>query len=254
MESGLISSLFSEILILQREVQSALAQAFRDATTSGDLAQAAVVMLLAAVFGLVHAIGPGHGKSVMVSYFVGREAKVRQGLLASVKLIATHVGSAILLVLAAVTVIKVSFGLRPADFPLVRQISYAGVAGVGLYLLIQALRPARAQGQARERPNSGGLLPYIVGLSPCPLTTIIMLAASSTGAIAFGVLVSAAMALGMVVTVTAFAATAILARRWLLAALDRHLTRIARISQGFEILGAAAVTAIGAFLLATEIA
>ena len=246
----LINSLFREILLLQRDVQSALAQAFREATATGEISQAAIVMLLAAVFGLVHAIGPGHGKSVMVSYFVGREAKVRQGLLASVKLIATHVGSAILLVLAAVTVLKVSFGLRPADFPLVRQISYAGVAGVGLYLLIQSLRPARALGH----PKSGGVLPYIVGLSPCPLTTIIMLAASGTGAIAFGVLVSAAMALGMVATVTAFAATAILARRWLLAALDRHLTRIARISQGFEILGALAVTALGVFLLAAEIA
>ncbi len=247
---GWVNSLFREILLLQRDVQSALAQAFREAAASNDLSQAAIVLLLALVFGLVHAVGPGHGKSIMMSYFVGQEAKVRQGLLASIKLIAVHVGSAILLVLAAITVLEITFGLRPADFPVVRQVSYAGVAAVGLYLLIQSLRPGRPRGHA----NLGGTLPYIVGLSPCPLTTIVMLAASSTGAIAFGVLVSAAMALGMVVTVTAFAAAAILARRWLFVALDRHMARIARIGQVFEILGALAVTVIGVLLLLAEIA
>ena len=249
MDLAWAKSVFREILLLQREVQSALAQEFREASAGDDLSQAAGVMFLAVVFGLLHAIGPGHGKSVMVSYFVGQEAKLRHGLLASLKLIAVHVGSAVLLVLAAVTVLEISFGLRPADFPLVRQISYAGVAGVGFYLLLRSLRPARASGHS----TPGGLLPYIAGLAPCPLTTIIMLAASSTGAIAYGLLVSLAMALGMMVTVTAFAAMAIVARRWLLVALDRHMTRITRISQGFEILGASAVTAVGALLLVAEL-
>ncbi len=242
-----LQSPVQSLLLLQKQVQQALGGAFREASASDDGLQAAVLVLLALVFGMLHAIGPGHGKSVMVAYFVGQAAPLRQGLLASVKLIAVHVGSAILLVLAAVALLDISFGLRPADFPLVRQVSYAGVAAVGLFLLLQAVR-------GETHAKGGGLLPYVVGLSPCPLTTIMMLAAVGTGAVALGLIVSVAMALGMVVTVSAFALLAILARRWLLAVFKRHQARIRRIARGFEIFGALAVTALGLLLLAGELA
>ncbi|MDJ0981663.1 MAG: hypothetical protein QNI94_08570 [Kiloniellales bacterium] len=242
-----LQSPVQSLLLLQKQVQQALGGAFREASASDDGLQAAVLVLLALVFGMLHAIGPGHGKSVMVAYFVGQAAPLRQGLLASVKLIAVHVGSAILLVLAAVALLDISFGLRPADFPLVRQVSYAGVAAVGLFLLVQAVR-------GDTRAKGGGVLPYVVGLSPCPLTTIMMLAAVGTGAIALGLIVSVAMALGMVVTVSAFALLAILARRWLLAVFERHQASIRRIGRGFEVFGALAVTALGLLLLAGEFA
>ena len=238
------------LLLLQKHLQQALSGAFREATDGGDGLQAAVLVLLALVFGMLHAIGPGHGKSVLVAYFVGQEAPLRQGLMASVKLIAVHVGSAILLVLTAVALFEISFGLRPADFPLVRQVSYAGIAALGLFLLIQALRGAPGERHAK----GGGLLPYVVGLSPCPLTTIMMLAAVGTGAIALGLIVSVAMALGMVVTVGAFALLAILARRWLFVVFKRHQARVLRIGRGFEVFGALTVTALGLLLLAGELA
>ena len=243
------------LLLLQKEVQQTLSATFREATAEGDGLQAAVLVLLALVFGMLHAIGPGHGKSVLVAYFVGQEAPLRQGLMASVKLIAVHVGSAILLVLTAVALFEISFGLRPADFPLVRQVSYAGIAALGLFLLIQALRGAPGERHAQGGGlKGGGLLPYVVGLSPCPLTTIMMLAAVGTGAIALGLIVSVAMALGMVVTVGAFALLAILARRWLFAVFRRHHARVLRIGRGFEVFGALTVTALGLLLLAGELA
>ena len=131
-----------------------------------------------------------------------------------------------------------------------RQISYAGVAVLGFFLLVQALRGSTGESHAK----GGGLLPYVVGLSPCPLTTIMMLAAVGTGAIALGLVASVAMALGMVITVSAFALLAILARRWLFAVFKRHHARILRIGRGFEVFGALAVTALGLLLLAAEFA
>jgi nickel/cobalt transporter (NicO) family protein len=56
---------------------------------------------IAALFGLVHAIMLGHGKTVLVSYFLGRPATVFTGLATSIILVLTHVGSAVLLVVAA---------------------------------------------------------------------------------------------------------------------------------------------------------
>ena len=126
-----------------------------------------------------------------------------------------------------------------------------GIAGVGLFLLVQALRHRPTD---RAKAKGGGLLPYVVGLSPCPLTTIMMLAAVGTGALALGLIVSLAMALGMVVTVSAFALAAVLARRWLFAFLERNRAQALRIGRGFEIFGAMMVTALGLLLLAAELA
>ena len=98
-----------------------------------------------------------------------------------------------------------------------------------------------------------GALPYFAGMSPCPLTTIIMVVALANGMVALGLLVSLSMALGMIVTVSLFALAVILCRRWLLELLRRHAAQVERIARGLEVLGAAAVTVIGLLRFSSEI-
>jgi hypothetical protein len=95
-------------------------------------------------------------------------------------------------------------------------------------------------------------LPYFTGLSPCPLTTIIMVVALANGMVTLGLLVTFSMALGMIGTVSLFALAVILARRLLLDLLTRHAAHVERVARALEILGAAAVTAIGLLLFAFE--
>ena len=241
------------LLDLQRQIQQSLAHEFRAARESSSALRSLVLMSMAFAFGAVHAVTPGHGKSVVASYFLGQGAAPRRGLTMSAKVIATHVLSAIILVLAATFLVDVSFGARPADFPIVRLVSYTGVTAVGGFLLWHALRrdhaPATFQPTAREGP-----LPYFAGLAPCPLTTIIMVVALANGMIVLGLLVSLSMALGMIVTVTLFALTVILSRRRLLEFLARHAVRVDGVARALEIAGAAAVAAVGLLLLSAELA
>ena len=241
------------LLDLQRQIQQSLAHEFRAARESSSALRSLVLMSMAFAFGAVHAVTPGHGKSVVASYFLGQGAAPRRGLTMSAKVIATHVLSAIFLVLAATFLVDVSFGARPADFPIVRLVSYTGVTAVGGFLLWHALRrdhaPATFQPTAREGP-----LPYFAGLAPCPLTTIIMVVALANGMIVLGLLVSLSMALGMIVTVTLFALTVILSRRRLLEFLARHAVRVDGVARALEIAGAAAVAAVGLLLLSAELA
>src|SRR5262245_62235430 len=67
-------------------------------------------MGIAAVFGFVHALMPGHGKTVLVSYFLGRPGSVRASLTTSVILVLTHVGSAVVMVLAGFIAIRATIG------------------------------------------------------------------------------------------------------------------------------------------------
>jgi nickel/cobalt transporter (NicO) family protein len=168
----------------------------------------------------------------------------------SAKVIVTHVLSAIALVTATTRVIDVSLGMRPADFPAVRLISYAGVAIMGSWLLWRAVR--RHGGASLDAPATReGALPYLAGMSPCPLTTIIMVVALANGMVTLGLLVSLSMALGMIVTVSLFALAVILCRRVLLDFLMRHAAHVERFARALEILGAMAVTGIGLLLFSS---
>ena len=89
---------------------------------------------IAALFGLVHAFMPGHGKTVLVSYFLGRPSKVVAGLSASIILVLTHVGSAVMLVLTGFIVIRGTIG-GAGRAPEFETASAAFIVLIGIWLL-----------------------------------------------------------------------------------------------------------------------
>jgi ABC-type nickel/cobalt efflux system permease component RcnA len=239
-----------ELLSLQRDIQRSLASEFMATRDRTGLLRRHCSWRWR--LRSVHAATPGHGKSIVASYFLGQGGVARRGVAMSAKVIVTHVLSAIALVTATTFVIDVSLGMRSADFPVVRLISYAGVTLVGSWLLWRAVR--RQGGASLDAPATReGALPYFAGMSPCPLTTIIMVVALANGMVALGLLVSLSMALGMIVTVSLFALAVILCRRWLLDLLRRHAAHVERFARGLEILGAAAVTVVGLLVFSSEI-
>lgn len=94
---------------------------------------------IAALFGLVHAVMPGHGKTVLVSYFLSRPAKVIAGLSASVILVLAHVGSAVLLVLSGLILIQRTIG-GVGRAPALEAASAVFIILIGVWLLYSALR------------------------------------------------------------------------------------------------------------------
>ena len=95
-------------------------------------------MAIAAVFGMVHALMPGHGKTVIVSYYLGRPAALLGSIGTSVILVLTHVGSAIVLVLTGFIVIRRTIGGagRAPGFEIASAVL---IIAIGLWLLFRAL-------------------------------------------------------------------------------------------------------------------
>ena len=75
----------------------------------GDFRAIFAAMAAAVLFGAVHALMPGHGKTVLVSYHLGQPAKLREGIANGAILALTHVGLALVLVLAGFAVISRAF-------------------------------------------------------------------------------------------------------------------------------------------------
>src|SRR5688572_7228904 len=106
----------------------------------------------------------------------------------------THVGSAVILVLAGVAVISrsVAAGGRAPEFETTSSIL---IILIGLYLLARLLFA-----QGHRRTKDGKFLALAAGIVPCPLTTFILTYALVKGRLAVGLAAVFGMLLGVIVT------------------------------------------------------
>jgi nickel/cobalt exporter len=189
-------------------------------------------------FGMLHALLPGHGKSVLASYYAG-EGRPLSALLSSIVLITTHVGSAVLLVLGGFMVLQKTIG-GAGRAPALEHASQVLIALIGVYLLWRALRP-----HAHDHGRSGPVLGFVTGLVPCPLTTFIMTYAATNGLIAAGLILAATFGAGMIVTVAACPLLAVLLRTWLLPLVSWSQLWRKRFAASLEIGSAIVILALG---------
>jgi ABC-type nickel/cobalt efflux system permease component RcnA len=125
------------LIAAQRWLYGGMAETTR---TASDLSGLPYLVVTAFVFGVIHAFMPGHGKSVLVSYHLGRRSRPVEGMATGVLLASTHVGIAILFVLTGVAVINRSFAAG-GRAPAFQFLSATLIALLGLYLLLRALWP-----------------------------------------------------------------------------------------------------------------
>jgi nickel/cobalt exporter len=205
-------------------------------------------LAFAVLFGAVHALMPGHGKIALVSYYLGHPSRMIGGVTTSIILILTHVGSAIVLVLAGFQAIRVTLG-GVGRAPAFEAASAVLVTAIGIWLLLRALRHSHAHTEAESRT-----LAFATGLIPCPLTTFIMVYATVHGIVGAGLLLTAAMAIGMIATILLFVGCTIVLRERALRFLIRTGPWRERIGRALESASAVAVIAFGVWLFATRAA
>lgn len=232
----------NEIVAIQRWFYGGMADGLGQ-VAGGDSSAVFLAMAAAVLFGAVHALMPGHGKTVLVSYHLGQEGKPLQAIANGSILAVTHVGLAIALVLAGFAVISKAFayGGRTPQFEFA---SGVFVALIGAVLLWRSLHMDHA-----HQPRDGGkTLAFVTGLIPCPLTTFIMSYAMARGLLAAGLAVTAAMTLGMIFTIAGIAFIAALARNRLMRLLDQTESLRRNAGRMLEVGGAVLVVVFGLWL------
>jgi nickel/cobalt transporter (NicO) family protein len=223
-------------------------------------------LLLAFGYGALHALGPGHGKIIVVSYFLSHPGKYLHGIVMGQVLTVVHVFSAVIVILSIHLTLKVT-GLT--TFELVSRhleaLSYGLLTLVGLVLLGKAmydwrrerlLASARASARAPQ-PTSlkHGLVTAIAtGLVPCPGAALILVFALTQQILWAGLLAMTAVALGMGLTTTAFACLAITSRSLVLGLTARNQALFTAAHRLLAIAGAGAIMAVGLVLFVGAVA
>jgi nickel/cobalt transporter (NicO) family protein len=229
------------LIAIQRWLYGGMADGLGD-VAGGSPSAILAAMAAAILFGSIHAMMPGHGKTVLVSYHLGQPARLREGLLNGTILTLTHVGLAVLLVMAGFAVISRSFayGGRTPQFELASGIL---VSLIGAFLLWRSIATRH-----RHEGADGKKLAFVTGLIPCPLTAFVLSYALAKGMLAAGFAVVLAMTLGMIVTIGGIALIAVFARGSIVGFLARTEDWRGRVGRALEIAGSATVLVLGVLL------
>jgi ABC-type nickel/cobalt efflux system permease component RcnA len=254
----------------QRRLNDALARQLR-VVRRGEPGAVATVLLVALAYGVLHALGPGHGKAVVASLFLGRRTRLGRAIVVGFLVSFLQILSSI----AAVTVLGLVLG--HGGFAVAREtvwveiVSYALVALLGIWMTLRAVAgashdhgtksealPGTAPGgwtgpgivsSERASPAVSGLI-LAAGLTPCPSGIIVLLFALANQVLLVGLEACLVMALGMGATVSAIGVGAVLLRRGALAPLHTRPRALAWASRGLAIGGSLTLTVVGGLLLA----
>lgn len=218
---------------------------------------------LSFAYGVIHALGPGHGKLLAASYFLNRPGRLARGLLFGVLSMLFHVLSATVLVLAGWKLLQLSAAGAVENYGgRLETVSYALLLGLGLVLLGRTLWELR-QGPADETPNLSragrerwGLLGMTLaaGLVPCPGASMVLIFAISLDILPAGLLAMLCVSLGMGLTISACAMATILSRGFLLRLMRTRRTLQRNAHLGLSLAGALLVASLGGVLLLGRLA
>lgn len=219
---------------LQRQVNKQLNQRLAE-INRGSPAAVLIGAALAFLYGVFHAAGPGHGKVVVMSYFLGRDAHPWRGALMGTQIALVHVGGAVVIALLAALILTGTAPPSAEDMREVKLASYAAVAVIGLWLLLAELRGqghahhhrqhghahgqgyGHAHGHARENRRGGVMLSLVAGAVPCTGAVLVLLYSIANNIPVLGLVLVLLIGLGMAVTLTGFGLAGMFARRRALA-------------------------------------
>lgn len=231
-EPGPLTRFWRWIEQTQQRLYRELAGGVRTLKEERAFSAGLALVLLSFFYGVVHAIGPGHGKAVISSYALANERTARRGVILAF-------GSSLVQALSAIALVGVMAVVLNAAGLSIRErvgeletLSYALVAVIGAVMLFTAVRsiwrkrvhdhshgedcgcghahipdPASLENNWSWR-NAAAIM-LAVGIRPCTGAIVVLVFALTQGLFWAGVLATFAMSLGTAITVSVLAAAAV---------------------------------------------
>jgi nickel/cobalt exporter len=180
-------------------------------------------MIMAFCLGAVHALSPGHGKTIVAAYLVGSRSTARHAALLGLMVTFTHTISVFFL--GFVTLFLSRYVLPEKIYPMLGTISGLSIVWVGgtlFYWRLRAVRRRRPHHQHHTHVPEGdvslaGLMALGAsgGLVPCPSALVLLLSSVALGRVALGLTLLVAFSAGLAVALMAIGMAALYARHLL---------------------------------------
>lgn len=178
--------------------------------------QGVLILLVLAAFGwgALHALSPGHGKTMVAAYLVGTRGTTRHAVTLGLATTVTHTIG--VFALGLVTLVLSQYVLPEDLYPWLNLASGLLVVGVGAAVLRSRARRARHQHHHHDHehhhdhdhaPNELSARSLIAmgasaGLIPCPSALVVLLGAIAQHQVGLGLLLIVAFSAGLAATLT----------------------------------------------------
>jgi len=259
--SGVSAFIFSVMAPVQRMLNESLARMTRALKGSHSPAGLLLVVALALAYGIFHAAGPGHGKTIVSSFLLANEGKIRQSFIIGYLVAAVHALSALAVVLVLYYVIRGIFatGVEQANH-WIQLVTFAVITAIGAVMLIgRSLGKGHSHAHLhvhedadhtghdhREAQHVGLTMRNLMGIAlpagviPCPGAVAVVLFALSLHMLAVSILAVSSISIGMGTTISATGAIVILVKRGAIKAVaGAHEERDSKVRKIIEVAGAA---------------
>ena len=141
-------------------------------TYKGDVGTGFGLLLLAMLLGALHAMTPGHGKTMVASYLIGSKGRVRDAALLGGVVTFTHTAG--IVVLGLVLLLASNFSMPRALQPALELASGVLVVLLGAYLFLTRWREVRAGRSAPLAIRAGAASPWpaLASASASPMAAV----------------------------------------------------------------------------------
>lgn len=206
--NGLLGDLKRRFSDYQTIIRTKLEDLALDFENKASALTLLLLFLVAFVYGIIHAMGPGHSKSIVFTYLLSGHATIKTGILLGAFSAFFHgINSTILLSV----IYYLLQGETTASFynysQNLRTVSLSLVIVIGIILLVKAFLNLRSRNVHRKgealKPQKS-IIPMVLALAltPCPGTMLLFVFFLSINQFFWGFLLSIVMATGMALTVS----------------------------------------------------
>ena len=252
---ALVQSFILKIGSLQRKLNRKMTELGRQLKSGRNVGPLFILIIISFFYGLIHSLGPGHGKTVAFSYFLAEQKSINKGIFFGSMIAFLQVISASTVVVSLYFIVSKSL-MTSFEYSsrVIKLISSVVIIGLGILLVIRTVIRRRKRVQHQEETGrvlaNGHLFPVAVavGCVPCPGAVILLLFSIHMEILNIGVVLALFMALGMAVTISTVGVITISTKKWILKTALNNNRAHSLIHSGMKTFGSLCIIVIGIFL------
>ena len=249
-----------KLTVFQGDLREEIASFFRNWKNSEGVEKSQIlwgIISVAFLYGMIHAAGPGHRKTIVFSLYIARKSPWYEPLITGFLLALLHGGCAICLMLIFKGISGSISANTNAYTIYMEGFSYLLIIIVALFLILKetlefvksSKKPEKSDVAISEevlekkigknQNNSfGDLVPFLIsGIYPCPGAILVLVLSFTLDILGAGIAAVSFMSLGMAIPIIIVAYFAWFGRKGLFTALKAKESTIKKLSFGIEIFG-----------------
>lgn len=206
------NSILRSIVKYQQEFNSIIASNFREIKDDNSLISIATILGISLIYGIVHALGPGHGKALVAGYFLSNKHSYKKAFKMGYLISFIHAISALSVTFVTYYLLSVVFSKTFQETTIyMTKASGVLIILIGIYLFFEHHK--EYDNNKTTDKKSDFAVAFGAGIVPCPGVMTVVLFSLMMGKVFVGVLAAILMSIGMGFTISLSAILATVTRK-----------------------------------------